>query len=479
MRTVHLVDETDFAGWRDAARSLRLSGVEPARVRFVVGEKQAGLFSEIISEGRGEDRPFKVSKAFVDLAGEVILHRDPDRFDLLYRLLWRLQDEPDLIKVTSDRDVAWAMEMAKNVSRASHKMKAFVRFRQQGEGDNERWIAWFEPAHRVLAKTAPFFVRRYANMRWSILTPDGAAHWDLQTLSYGPPARKEDAPQEDEIEDFWKTYYASTFNPARLRTKAMKAEMPKSYWKNLPEAELIADLIAGATGRTEQMVTAPAPEPNRRFDQVRAAPVDRTVTDDVVPDTLETLNKALEGCRRCPLWRDATRPVCGAGPGRARLMIVGEQPGDHEDLTGRPFVGPAGKVLDKALSDAGIDRQLVYLTNAVKHFKHTVRERKRLHRTPAVSEIDRCRWWLDHERSLVKPDLIVAMGASAARGVTGHAVNVSERRGRIEEGAHGALLVTYHPAYILRHPDPNERQRAQAAFTADLALAATYLNLSQ
>lgn len=477
MRTVQLAGETDFEGWRDAARQLRLEGVEPSRVRFMAGEPQHSLFDDAPVLAGPMNSPLKVSKAFFGLAQDVILHRSNSRFDLLYRLLWRLQDEPDLMKVTSDRDVREALDLAKNVSRASHKMKAFVRFRQTGDGAYEQWIAWFEPAHRVLEKTAPFFARRYANMRWSILTPDGTAHWDLSSLSFGPPARKEDAPQEDEVEDFWKTYYASTFNPARLRTKAMQSEMPKSYWKNLPEAELIAGMIADATGRTEAMVTAPVPEPNRRFDQVKAKTVVRTITDDVVPQSLEELNTALSGCRRCPLWRDATQAVCGVGPKRAPVMIVGEQPGDHEDLSGQPFIGPAGQVLDEALRAASLPRDGLYLTNAVKHFKHEVRERKRLHRTPLVSEVNACRWWLDHERALVQPDLIVAMGATAARAVLGHPVNVAEVRGQLQKRPEGAVLVTYHPAYILRHPDPAERARAKADLHADLRIAAGFANL--
>lgn len=478
MRTVYLAGETDFEGWRDLARQLRLEGIEPSRVRFIAGEPQHGLFDNAPVPTGVAHSPLKVSRAFFGLAQDVILHRSSSRFDLLYRLLWRLQDEPDLMKVTSDRDVRQSLDLARNVSRASHKMKAFVRFRQQGEGADEQWIAWFEPAHRVVEKTAPFFARRYANMRWSILTPDGTAHWDLHTLTFGPPARKEDAPQDDAIEDFWKTYYASTFNPARLRTKAMQSEMPKSYWKNLPEAELIADMIAGATGRTEAMVTAAAPEPNRRFDQVKARTVMREVTDDLVPQSLEELNKALSDCRRCPLWRDATQGVCGAGPKASRLMLVGEQPGDHEDLSGQAFIGPAGQVLDEALRAASLPRGEIYLTNAVKHFKHEVRERKRLHRTPLVSEINACRWWLDHERRLVQPDLIVAMGATAARAILGHPVNVAEVRGQIQERPDGAVLVTYHPAYILRHPDPAERARAKGDFQTDLQRAAAVAGLS-
>lgn len=471
MRTVHLATETDFDSWREVARTLRMEGVEPAHVRFVTGDRQQELFSTSISPGVAGGAAFSVSRAFVDLAQEVILHRDEGRFDLLYSLLWRLEQEPDLMKVTSDRDVARALELARNVSRAAHKMKAFVRFRQRGE----EWIAWFEPAHRVVEKTAPFFARRYANMRWSILTPDGTAHWDVEKLSFGPPARREEAPQDDEMEAFWKTYYASTFNPARLRTRAMQAEMPKSYWKNLPEAELIAQMVAGATGRADDMVSAPAPVPNRRFDKVRAPSVDRTITDRMVPPTLTALNEALPGCRRCPLWRDATQPVCGQGPHTARLMLVGEQPGDQEDLTGQPFVGPAGQVLDEALTQAELNRPDIYVTNAVKHFKHEVRGRNRIHRSPSSAEIDHCRWWLEHERALVRPALVVGMGSSAARALMGHAVRLGDLRGRIIPRPEGSLLLTYHPAYILRHPDPAERQQARTAFHRDLTVASRYL----
>ncbi|WP_297804618.1 UdgX family uracil-DNA binding protein [uncultured Brevundimonas sp.] len=471
MRTVHLAGETDFDGWREAARALRLEGTEPAHARFVVGAGQEGLFADQPVPVNATSSAFKVPKGFVDLAREVMLHRDADRYDLLYRLLWRLQEEPDLIKVTSDRDVARAVEMAKNVSRASHKMKAFVRFRQQGEGANERWIAWFEPAHRVVEKTAPFFARRYANMCWSILTPDGTAHWDRQHLTFGPPARKEDAPQEDEVEDFWKTYYASTFNPARLRTKAMQAEMPKAYWKNLPEAELISGMIAGASGRTEQMVAAEAPQPNRRFEAVRAPVVDRTDTSELVPTSLEALKEGLAGCRRCPLWRDATQAVCGKGPSKARIMIVGEQPGDQEDLHGEPFVGPAGQVLSEAMRYAGLGRDQVYLTNAVKHFKHEAKGRQRLHRTPNAGEIDKCRWWLQHEIALVEPQLIVALGSSAARSVLGRPVILSQMRGQVFATQNARVLVTYHPAYVLRHPDPDERERAKKMLFDDFSRA--------
>ncbi len=178
MATAVLDHETDFDGWRAAARRFRLAGVEPAQARFVVRGSQASgdLFASEPSEDPSPRREgaFTVPKAFVDVAHEVILHRSEDRFDLLYRLLWRLRDQPDLMKVVSDRDVADALERAKNVSRASHKMKAFVRFRLIDDEDGELYVAWFEPAHRVLEKTSGFFVRRFTTMRWSILTPDGS-----------------------------------------------------------------------------------------------------------------------------------------------------------------------------------------------------------------------------------------------------------------------------------------------------------------
>ena len=478
MTTAELASETDFVGWRRAAREMRLAGVEPAAARFVVagGTGQGGLldaFETADPASRGAVRPereFSVPKAFVDLAQAVILHRSADRFDLLYRLLWRLKAEPDLVKVISDPDVADAIERAKNVSRAAHKMKAFVRFRQTYDDQGEAWVAWFEPAHRVLERTAPFFQRRFTAMRWSILTPDGSAFWDGETLRFGPAATRDMAPTEDEIEEFWKTYYASTFNPARLKVKTMQGEMAKSYWKNLPEAALIPELVASAQVRMEAMVAAPAPDPNARFAKAIARDVhqDRPHAE-ATPDTVTAVERGVQACRRCPLYRDATQGVCGEGPNSARLMIVGEQPGDQEDLAGRPFVGPAGQVLDAALEEAGIDRSDIYVTNAVKHFKHEPRGKRRLHKTPNVGEVQACRWWLDAERRLIQPRVIVALGATAGLAVLGRKPAVMRERGRpltLTGGVTGVLTV--HPSYLLRVPDAAARDVARADFVDDL-----------
>ncbi|MFS0710236.1 UdgX family uracil-DNA binding protein [Brevundimonas sp. 2P06AA] len=471
MRTLVLADPLDFDGWREAARRLRLAGVEPAQVRFVVGHSRGDLFDEAAALPEVEGA-FNAPRAFMETAAQLIQHRSENRFDLMYRLLWRLKDQPDLLNVLSDRDVAEAADRVKAVRRAAHKMKAFVRFRQAEDEAGEHWVAWFEPAHRVLQATAPFFVRRFSAMRWTILTPDGSAHWNGEALACRPAAEQAQAPTEDAMEDFWRTYYASTFNPARLRPQAMQSEMPKRYWKNLPEAALIPELMAAASVRTEAMVTRPTSRPNDRFQRVRAPVVDRVATDDLAPESLDELARGVQGCRRCPLWRDATQGVCGEGPKRAALMVVGEQPGDQEDLVGRPFAGPAGRLLGAAFEEVGLNRRDLYLTNAVKHFKHEPRGKRRLHKTPNTGEVQACRWWLDHERRLVKPRLILALGATAGLAVLGRKPAVQAERGRVMTTADGArVLLTVHPAYLLRLPDPARRDSERARFLADLAAA--------
>lgn len=477
MQVAMLEHATDFAGWRKAARSFRQAGVAPERARFQVGAGAGGLFDEALTAETVEPA-FATPRAFVDLASEVILHRAADRFDLLYRLLWRLRDEPNLMRIVTDRDVADALERAKNVQRASHKMKAFVRFRRVEDDAGEAWVAWFEPAHFVVEKTAPFFVRRFTTLRWSILTPDGSCFWDGEALTFGPAATRDMAPDEDEIEDFWKTYYASTFNPARLKTRTMQGEMPRRYWKNLPEAQLIPELIARSTQRTDVMVAAPASQPNPRLAKTLSQiNRDRSFDEGFVPSNLDELGYALQACRRCPLWCDATQGVRGEGPGTAPLMIVGEQPGDQEDLSGRPFVGPAGQVLEAALAEAGIDREDAYVTNAVKHFKHTPRGKRRIHQTPVTGEISACRWWLDAERRLIKPRVILTLGATAALAVLGRRATVTEERGQPMDLADGTkALLTVHPAWLLRIPDAAGRARERDRFVDDLRAARALLH---
>jgi uracil-DNA glycosylase family protein len=185
--------------------------------------------------------------------------------------------------------------------------------------------------------------------------------------------------------------------------------------------------------------------------------------------TLSALASAAEGCRGCPLYKDATQVVFGEGRGSARLMLVGEQPGDKEDKEGEPFVGPAGRLLDKALEEAGIDRSEAYVTNAVKHFKWKPRGNRRLHQTPRVGEIEACKPWLQAEVQAVEPEAVLAMGATAARSLFGTKVKVTQDRGKpLESPLAPVAAVTIHPSAILRLRDHDEREAEFAGFVADL-----------
>ncbi|WGM39077.1 UdgX family uracil-DNA binding protein [Caulobacter sp. NIBR1757] len=473
MRQVRLAGPTDFEGWRLAARALRLGGVEPTRVAWTVAG-EGDLFAEPggVEEASDAAPAFRTPRAFVELAQDVICHRGGDRFDLLYRLLWRLEAEQNLMLDITDADVARAREMAKNVSRASHKMKAFVRFRRIEGTEPEAYAAWFEPAHYVVERTSGFFVRRFTGMLFSILTPDLCCHWDGEALAFSPGVSRDQAPADDVLEEYWRTYYAAIFNPARLKVKAMQAEMPKRYWRNLPEARLIPELIASAGERTAAMVAAAPTEPSRHAIKAARAAARDAPFGEGQPTSLEELVAGVDGCRRCDLWKDATQGVPGEGAARARLMVVGEQPGDQEDLAGRPFVGPAGQVFNQALEKAGVPREAAYVTNAVKHFKHELRGKRRIHKTPAAPEIVACRWWLDSERRLIRPKVIVALGATAAQAVFGKAMPIAASRGRaiqLDDQAQG--VVTYHPSFLLRVPDAKAKAEGFAALVEDLALA--------
>jgi uracil-DNA glycosylase len=451
---IALAPPDDFDAWRGQVRQLWHQQRPPSDVSW--GE--ATLFGDAPGATDMASPEMRVPAAFAKLAETLFMHSDPQRFDLLYRLFWRLQGNRRLLEDVTDRDVAKAHLMEKAIRRDIHKMRAFVRFREVSGADGAaHYVAWFEPDHHIVRANAGFFRRRFANMRWSILTPELCLHWDMETMRESPGIAKPADMADDPAEDLWRSYYASIFNPARLKTKAMLKEMPRRYWKNMPEAELIPELIAGAQAREASMIA------------VGSAP------DEAPPATWGELDKFLDRCTRCPLYCDTTQAVHGEGPRDARLMIVGEQPGDKEDIAGRPFVGPAGQLLDQALAQVGIDRKSVYLTNAVKHFKHERRGKMRLHATPNAGEIDHCRWWLDSERRLVQPQLVLALGASAMRGLLGKTASIAKLRGSpIDLPDGGKLLVTTHPSYILRIGE-DHRDSAMAAFVADLKVAADFM----
>lgn len=457
MITAILPAEDDFDAWRDQARGLVRIQAAPHDIIWQVGERPADLFASP-SRVASAPAPFGVPRDFVDLARTVICHNDPQRFSLLYQLLVDIRGRRRRVEDAADPLVRKLTVMAKEVRRDIHKMRAFVRFRQIETEAGETYIAWFEPEHHIVRRNASFFVRRFAGMRWSILTPQISVHWDRNTLREGPAASKEDAPAEDAVEGQWKMYYSSIFNPARLKVKAMLKEMPKKYWHNMPETALVAELIKTAQSREvamiEREVIAPANDGK----------------------DWERLKAGASGCRRCPLFGPSTQLVFGEGPRDARLFFVGEQPGDQEDVAGKPFVGPAGQVFDRAMAEAGVDRSAAYVTNAVKHFKFKTQGKRRIHDKPNVSEIDHCRWWLNREMEIVQPDLIVALGATALRSLTGKTMAVGENRGKILKTSEGVpILATIHPSYLLRLPDSEAAERERLAFVSDLRLASQFL----
>ena len=481
MYSVTLASQTDFDGWRKAARAAVLAGVAPDQLVWrVAGESGDLLATDDLADLPPVEAPqFNVSKSFVALAKEIVLHSDSKRFALLYRLLWRLRATPHLLDDASDAEVHAARAMEKAIHRDIHKMHAFVRFREVEAPDGEAaYIAWFEPDHYIVEATGNFFVRRFTGMRWSILTPHRSAFWDLETLSYGPGADKAQVPTDDRLEEYWRTYYASIFNPARLKIDAMQKEMPKKYWKNLPEAQLIDGLIRDAATREQAMLAAEPTAPSRLASAIAKQTVEHQrgdgemhsdLSEGAVPQSLDEARAAAARCRRCDLHGPATQTVFGIGPETAEIIFVGEQPGDKEDLAGKPFVGPAGQVLDKALREAGIERDKAYVTNAVKHFKYEPRGKFRLHKTPETREIEACRYWLDLEKSFLEPKIIVALGASAGKALLGRTVRIGAERGRpIPQGNDAPVFVTVHPSYLLRLPDEAAKAKEYARFVEDL-----------
>ncbi len=237
-----------FAGWREKARNL-LSADVPAG-DIVWGGDSAALFCDAIPAGTA--RRLTVPKPFLDVAELVALHRDDHRWSVMYRVLFRLtHGESHLLEVQSDEDVRELFNMKKSVTHDMHQMKAFVRFREH----DGRYVAWYEPDHFIVEALAPWFARRFAAMEWSILTPDRCAHWDTRLLTFSGGVGRSAAPAGDSLEDLWRAYYASTFNPSRTNVDLLRQHMPERRWQTLPEAELIRGLARESTARSQAMIS--------------------------------------------------------------------------------------------------------------------------------------------------------------------------------------------------------------------------------
>ena len=458
----------DFDSWRRAARRLIADDVPPHQIRFDDGS--ADLLPGLADDAEPSPQhaaAFRVPKRFVDAARWAADHRDADRWDFLYGLLWRLHRDPGLIRNAADADLIRLDAMAKSVRRDEHKMHAFVRFRKvEDEAGLDRYVAFHRPDHHIVRRVAPFFRERFGAMRWAILTPDASVSWDGTRLAFGAGVPASAAPDEDALEETWRTYYASVFNPARIKVRAMKGEMAVRHWATLPEARIIPDLLRDAPNRVEQMMAA------AKTSKVSAA--------DFLPEdrSISAMKAAVQGCRGCELCEQpgVTQAVFGDGPPDARCVMVGEQPGDTEDKAGKPFVGPAGNLLDELLVEAGVDRGEVYVTNTVKHFRFEQRGRLRLHQKPMARHVNACKPWLESEFDTLKPKMIVALGSTAAQAIMGRDFRVTKQRGEAMPCPYGEwFLATIHPSAILRIPEDADRERARADFVADMRLVARKL----
>ena len=331
MIRVALQDGADLAGFRTAVRGLVARSVPPASVAWEAGS-EPGLFGETAV---GDAPPVALPRLLAELIEPVVCHRDPERYALLYQAIWRvLGGERGLLEVQSDPLVHRLEALRKSVHRDLHKMTAFVRFRQiaanPADPDGaERYVAWFEPDHFIVETVAGFFVERFRGLVWSILTPVGSLHWDGTALAVGPAAQKSDAPDSDAIEAAWRCYYENIFNPARVNPKAMRSHMPGKYWRNLPEALAIPQLIQDAPMRAREMIEREAVLSSKR-DPLKAV----AAMADQEPRTLEELNRIIAASE--PLTAGADHAVLGEGRLGAAIAFVGEQPGDQEDREGRP-----------------------------------------------------------------------------------------------------------------------------------------------
>ena len=437
MPTIALASETDWRGWRAATRALVLSAAAPETVRWQVGG--AGDALPPAAEGA-----FALSRTLVALCAQAIQARNPDRFALLYRLVWRAQAGERVLDLAADPDVVAARALALAVRAEAHRMRTHLRFlpvevlpveAPVPKLGNIQYLGWYAPAHFVLEANARLLTRRFARLRWSILTPELGAHWDGDRLSFGPGL----TPADD----------AALLQA--FRREGTNWLMAGWRGDDLPEAEALDE----------------APRPP---DQPAIGPV---VLPTTVDPALSEATTEAASCRRCPLWEPATQTVFGEGPAGARVLFIGEQPGDQEDVIGRPFVGPAGQLLDRALEEARIDRRTIYITNAVKHFKFIRRGTRRIHERPDADEMKACGFWLDVERVRIAPRLIVLLGATAARSALGRAVTIGRERGRpfaLSPSETG--FVTVHPSFLLRLPDEDARAREWRAFVEDLRTVA-------
>ncbi|GGK03008.1 UdgX family uracil-DNA binding protein [Pseudomonas matsuisoli] len=464
MRTIHFAGS--FEAWRPIARKLLLDQTAPDQITWQAGnDPAADLFAspDVLDEPTQPSVALAIPRKLPELLKYAACYRAPDRWALLYRVLWRVTRGDRSAMLAGDIDGAQLHGRVKSVRREAHHMHAFLRFAERAEDATPRFVAWHEPAHDVLELASGHFHHRMGSVSWLIATPEGAAVCDGTSLSFLSPCpddlRQLAQGTRDDGEALWRAYYSSTFNPARVNEKVMRGHMPARFWKHLPEGDLIPQLATQA--RAGQQKLAQTESVGKQAG--RQVLIARERAQPVRP-----LPTSLDECRQCDIWQNATCAVPGAGSSHAQIMLIGEQPGDHEDLAGRPFVGPAGQILDQALASAGLDRAAIFVTNAVKHFKWEPRggihgkAATRKHATPKPAEIRACRDWLTKELADIKPLVLVALGRTALASILEvhdpQRIRLADYSGRAFKHDGRWVLTAPHPAAILRNRDEQQRR---------------------
>jgi len=487
-----LVVEGGYAGWRQQALRALAAGWPPEALTWAtagVDDAATRGAAQLSLDGLSSAAPafpapaaasvpaLRISADLATLLQDAALHQWPQRWAFLYRVLWRWAQGDRAVASAADDDGGRLHAMAKSVRRDKHDMIAYVRFQARPETlaapmdtaaeprpDTPQYIAWYEPEHHILPYAADHFARRMGGATWWIGTPQGTVRWDGRALHYAAAPRDPSAFRAgaDQIEPLWMAYYRSIFNPARLNEAALHQHMPVRFWKGLPEAALIPDMVAQARNGARRVAQAGA---------VGVMPGKRVAVDAGQALPARPMPTSLDQCRNCDLWRHATQAVPGRGPDAARIMVIGEQPGDHEDLSGEPFVGPAGKVLDAALLRAGVARDSVYLTNAVKHFKWFASGKRRMHKTPGQLEVEACAHWLDEELSNVRPAVVVTLGATALGAVMRQKLSLRAAMAEPLRLGDTWVVATWHPSYALRVNTAEARANVEADIARAMAEA--------
>ncbi len=477
--------EPSFAVWRRAARALLRQGVEPSQIEWVESEGEAAApntpatESALATVGASEtgiaagpapapSAP-AIPRELLFRLKTAACFRAPDRWALLYRILWRWTHGERHVLALNDSDGALLDQRIQAVEHETEDLVILTLFRRRDPSMGPpEFVGWYEPHHDLLERAAARFAARMGESTWMLATPHGAVFWNGMLLRIGRPLVEEheqtsqaltesamtgEAITSAPTEALWLAYYASAFN-------AQPSPVPLRYWRMPPAGPPLPARLArerSRLGAQSAPVTVPPTPP---------------VEYSAMTPPLQEPTGPLATCRRCALWRNAKQAVAGAGPAHAAIMVVGEQPGEFENQHGEPFTGAAGQLLDAVLARAGLERTALYLTCAVKHYKWETLDQQRVHRTPVWREVEACQYWLEKELTRIAPRVVVTLGATALKALTGAHVNLSEYLGQTIAHDGRLIVPAWHPSYALITADARLRDDIVATIAAAFGRAA-------